>query len=271
MKKSIKLGLNIADVPIQIEIDDIGSFSHVSSTLGSYIKPINKPYFYMRVNKTSGHSRFHKEDEIKIIQKNDYFAFRNKKSPVYNIGFIEKADRFCQLDINPASVKILFYPFLLSAFSLFLSELDSFIVHAAGIIYKGLAYIFIGPSGSGKTTVARILQKKGLNIISDERIIIRKRGSCFMAYAMPWFNDRDQSAPLKSIFLLKKSKRVTFIPLKSSYAVSQILPNVYLNLPDQEAIERLLDTFQLLLSKCRLYEMEFLPDSSFWQGVKGLN
>jgi hypothetical protein len=271
MKKSIKLGLNIADMPIQIETDNIGSFSHIRSTLRNYIKPVNKPYFYLRVNKTSGHSRFHKEDGIKIIKKNDCFAFRNKNNPAYDIGFIKKPDRFCQLNINPASAKILFYPFLLSAFSLFLSELDSFIVHAAGIIYKDLAYIFIGSSGSGKTTVASILEKRGLNIISDERIIIRKKGSCFMVYAIPWFNNRNQSAPLKNIFLLKKSNRVAFIPLKSPYAVSQIFPNVYFNLPDQDAIEKLLDTFNSLLSKCSLYEMEFLPDSSFWQGVKRLN
>ncbi len=60
-------------------------------------------------------------------------------------------------------------------------------VHALGIDDGGQGRVFVGPSGSGKSTLARFWgRRKGVRILSDEHLIIRRLGKSFYAYGTPW-------------------------------------------------------------------------------------
>ncbi len=68
-----------------------------------------------------------------------------------------------------------------------LAETGGVMVHALGIDDGGQGRVFVGPSGSGKSTLARFWQRrKGVRILSDEHLILRRRGRCFYAYGTPW-------------------------------------------------------------------------------------
>ena len=57
-------------------------------------------------------------------------------------------------------------------------------VHAAGVVRDGRAYLFFGPSGSGKTTVT--LLSEGCTILGDDLILLRAGESGFEACAVPF-------------------------------------------------------------------------------------
>ncbi len=68
-----------------------------------------------------------------------------------------------------------------------LSETGGVMVHALGIDDGGQGRVFVGPSGSGKSTLARFWRRrKGVRILSDEHLIIRRLGKTFYAYGTPW-------------------------------------------------------------------------------------
>ncbi len=68
-----------------------------------------------------------------------------------------------------------------------LAETGGVMVHALGIDDGGQGRVFVGPSGSGKSTLARFWgRRKGVRILSDEHVILRRRGRRFYAYGTPW-------------------------------------------------------------------------------------
>ncbi len=68
-----------------------------------------------------------------------------------------------------------------------LAESGGVMVHALAIDDGGQGRVFVGPSGSGKSTLARFWgRRKGVRILSDEHLIIRRLGKTFYAYGTPW-------------------------------------------------------------------------------------
>jgi hypothetical protein len=68
-----------------------------------------------------------------------------------------------------------------------LAEAGGVMVHALGIDDGGQGRVFVGPSGSGKSTLARFWGRhKGVRILNDEHLILRRRGRRFYAYGTPW-------------------------------------------------------------------------------------
>jgi ABC-type nitrate/sulfonate/bicarbonate transport system ATPase subunit len=58
----------------------------------------------------------------------------------------------------------------------YLAQSDSMIVHACGVDYEGKGILFVGESGAGKSTLTKIWnQEPGVEILSDDRIIVRKK------------------------------------------------------------------------------------------------
>ncbi len=68
-----------------------------------------------------------------------------------------------------------------------LAETGGVMVHALGIDDGGQGRVFVGRSGSGKSTLARFWRRrKGVRILSDEHLILRRLGRRFYAYGTPW-------------------------------------------------------------------------------------
>jgi hypothetical protein len=87
---------------------------------------------------------------------------------------------------------------------------DGFLVHACGAVIDGKAFVFAGHSGAGKTTLARMLAAEGVEVLSDERIAIRKIGGTLKAYGTPWSGEGNVSLPdgypLGGVFLLRQGR-----------------------------------------------------------------
>ncbi len=67
-----------------------------------------------------------------------------------------------------------------------LAHTNGLLLHASGAVIDGKAFVFAGHSGDGKTTLSRLLAAEGLELLSDERIALRREGESFRAYGTPW-------------------------------------------------------------------------------------
>ena len=92
-----------------------------------------------------------------------------------------------------------------------LAHQSGFLLHASGAVIDGRAFVFAGHSGDGKTTLSRLLAAEGLELLSDERIALRREGAAFRAYGTPWPGEGEivssASYPLGGVFILKKADR----------------------------------------------------------------
>ena len=73
-------------------------------------------------------------------------------------------------------------------------------VHAVGLVDEiGRGHLFLGHSGAGKSTTARLwLNQPGVQILSDDRIILRAHGERIFMYGTPWHGDAGISSPDRS-------------------------------------------------------------------------
>src|SRR5690349_20641886 len=59
-------------------------------------------------------------------------------------------------------------------------------LHACGIIDRGRGLLFIGNSGHGKTTTARLWMREPVEVVSDDRVIVRAENGGWTMYGTPW-------------------------------------------------------------------------------------
>ena len=60
------------------------------------------------------------------------------------------------------------------------------ILHGCGIVIEDKGIIFLGESGAGKSTLARMWdQESGVDILSDDRVIVRQEETEFKVYGTP--------------------------------------------------------------------------------------
>lgn len=101
--------------------------------------------------------------------------------------------------------------FLRSLISFLLLRSGGFMLHSAGLVRNGKAYLFLGKSGAGKSTLSKLAAAAGTEVISDEINLLRFEKGHFQAYGSPFWGEmrsdgRQGNWPLGGIFLLKKAK-----------------------------------------------------------------
>jgi hypothetical protein len=144
------------------------------------------------------------------------------------------------------------------------------IVHSAGIEYGGACHIFPGVSGAGKSTLSRLLAGvEGLEVLSDDRMIVRKIGDGFRAYGTPWPGDAgfavNRSAPLKGIFFLTKAAESRIQAVTPAEALTRLLPVASIPWYEKEMVTKMLDFCDSLLNRVPAYDLRFTPDGGVAQ------
>ena len=86
-------------------------------------------------------------------------------------------------------------------------------LHSSGIVGpNGASNLFVGHSGAGKSTTTRLwTAHEGVEVLSDDRIIVREQAGQMVMYGTPWHGEAafasPGSAPLKRIFILEQGDR----------------------------------------------------------------
>jgi hypothetical protein len=141
-------------------------------------------------------------------------------------------------------------------------------VHAAGVIDpQGNGRLFLGQSGAGKTTISRLWEGlKGVQILSDDRIILRNEQGRVWMHGTPWHGEGRMAlparAPLTQLCFLRHARRNVLIPQGKAEAVARMFACSFPPFFSAEGIDFTMKFFQAIGDTVPCYELGFLPNES---------
>lgn len=152
--------------------------------------------------------------------------------------------------------------FLRSFISSLLLRSGGFMLHSAGLVKNGRAYLFLGRSGAGKSTLSKLAAAAGCEVISDEINLLRPERGRFMVHGSPfWGEMRADGRPgrwlLGGVYLLKKSRGNAVTSCGSGEALKLLL-RCLLNFERGPGVSgRVLHNAAALLKKNKFARLEF--------------
>jgi hypothetical protein len=193
-------------------------------------------------------------------------------------------DNYSPIFIDPKNRKIVHFalnqgkksspPFITYAYAQILALSQGLLLHSSAVVKNKKAYLFFGASGEGKSTVAEL--SKSHQVLGDDVIVIKKKGSQYFAFSTPWkqkpfIKPRPcLSAPLEAIFFLKKAKKISFKPISKPEALVRILSwhTHFFFYTARPMVDKIFFTAARLVKSIPAYEMEFSKDKDFWPALE---
>lgn len=146
-------------------------------------------------------------------------------------------------------------------------------VHAVGITDQaGRGHLFLGHSGAGKSTTARLwLQRPGVKILSDDRIILRSRDGAIWMHGTPWHGDAGiaspDCSPLSAIYLLEHGDHNEQLPLLPGQAAAELFTRSFVTHHSGEGIRFTLDFLDRVARQVPCSIFRFVPDDSAVEAI----
>ncbi|MEJ2430233.1 MAG: hypothetical protein P8075_15145 [Deltaproteobacteria bacterium] len=149
-------------------------------------------------------------------------------------------------------------------------------LHACGIVIEDRGVLFLGESGTGKSTLARMWdQENDVDILSDDRVIVRKQGREFRVYGTPWHGEATFGSPreakLERIFFLRQGQENSLKEMTGVDSLSHLLTCSFPPLWDSQAMEFVLEFFSQLAAQVPCQELSFRPEKSVLALVKKIS
>ena len=143
-------------------------------------------------------------------------------------------------------------------------------LHASAIALdkqdRGL--LFTGMSGAGKSTLTRLWQDRtdDVTILSDDRVIIRKKADGYWIYGTPWHGDglgaSPKAVPLDRIFILNQALDNKLSPLGPLEMITKLFVRSFPTYWNADGMAFTLKFLEELSHSVQCYEFSFLPDQS---------
>ena len=215
--------IEIADICVGLNLDDARISRQILDRYVAFLSPNGKPEVTVQVEVREG-VQFVPEQGPLVIN----LTFRNASLTFeshFERGFMNviTGDGYLLVASHRSTVE----NFLRVLYAWRCIYQGGLLVHSAGVIKDGKAFVFFGPSGSGKTTIARLLSDQ--TILSDDLVIIKKRNGNYKAYGVPFRGDVPEAprtnaqANLHGVFRLKKDTSHFTKPLGHSQAVAELI------------------------------------------------
>lgn len=140
-------------------------------------------------------------------------------------------------------------------------------LHSCGVVDRnGDGYLFAGNSGGGKTTTARLWQREAKEILSDDRIILRRENGQWWMYGTPWHGEAEicsaSRAPLRRIFLLDKATRNELRPLSQTAAIARLFSCTFPPFYDADGMSAVVGTLAEIVRDVPVAAFAFVNDRS---------
>jgi hypothetical protein len=118
----------------------------------------------------------------------------------------------------------------------FQRELDIFFFHSSAVMVNGKACLFSAPSGGGKSTMCRLAESLGLEVISEDTCVVKRKGRKFFVEPFPLLPMLDISSDGKEIgavYFLNKAKRDAVRTVSFARAMKRAMPESLVYFPQE--------------------------------------
>jgi len=157
----------------------------------------------------------------------------------------------------------------------YLAQERGMIVHASGIADGDRGLLFVGESGAGKSTLSNLwYQDGGGAVLSDDRIIVRKKKGAYRMYGTPWHGEArfvsPRSAELVQIYFLQHDQTNEVRPMNRADTVVEFLKASFPPFWDARGVEFGMAFLSDLAEKIPCQALSFKPDQSVIDFIKNL-
>ena len=141
-------------------------------------------------------------------------------------------------------------------------------LHSCGIVGPdGVGNLFVGHSEAGKSTTTRLwTAHEGVEVLSDDRIIVREQAGQMLMYGTPWHGEAQfaspASAPLQRIFILEQGLGNRPYRLSPMQAVSELFARSFVPFYEPKYVDAALDFLQSLTESVPVYRYVFEPNQA---------
>lgn len=146
------------------------------------------------------------------------------------------------------------------------------LLHSAGVVQQGRAYLFSGRSNAGKTTLSRKAAATGASVLSDDINLVFRENDDYLVHRMPFTGEFRRPGESRSgsgtfrlgtLALLEKAPALTAIPVGLAEGVAGLLTGCpYVN-DDPEELPKLLDMLTTLVGHAPVIRLGVARDDSF--------
>lgn len=156
-----------------------------------------------------------------------------------------------------------------------LLDLRGALLHSAGVVRGGGAYLFIGPSGAGKTTVSRISLEAGLAVLSDDLNALVKEEEGILVEKLPFSGElgmtrtRSNRYPAQVLCRLEQGSGNRLRPMSRAEILAALVACSPFANTDPHRFGQLLENLEELTEQVRAYRLTFTPDARFWELLAG--
>jgi hypothetical protein len=139
-------------------------------------------------------------------------------------------------------------------------------LHGCGMVSaNGVGNLFVGHSGAGKSTTTQMwTASEDVEILSDDRIIVREHPGHMRMYGTPWHGEAmyasPASAPLTRILVLEHGHGNVLTRLSPSQAVAELFARSFVPMHRHEYVESALAFLEQLAESVPCYRYSFEPD-----------
>jgi len=147
----------------------------------------------------------------------------------------------------------------------YLAQSRGTIIHSCGIKLGDKGILFVGESGAGKSTLAKLWhQAEDVDILSDDRTIVRKKDGKYWIYGTPWHGEAKFGAPyaakLDRIYFIQHGAANSARQMRSAEPVQNLLTCSFPPYWDPEGMEFTMDFFSDMTATLPCYELFVKPD-----------
>jgi hypothetical protein len=155
----------------------------------------------------------------------------------------------------------------------YLARQRGMIVHASGIDAGGRGILFVGESGAGKSTLSNLWnQDNQAAVLSDDRIVLQKKGDAYWMHGTPWHGEArfvsPHSAELAHIYFLQHDRNNADHPLNRADTVVEFLKASFPPFWDSQGVEFAMAFLSNLTEAVPCRELSFKPDASIVEFIK---
>ncbi len=140
-------------------------------------------------------------------------------------------------------------------------------IHGCAVAYKQKGFLFTGVSGAGKSTLASLWKTRPVEILSDERLIVKRDGAGgFWVHGTPWPSDAGAisttGVPLDSLYFLAQSPENYVRQLTVAEVMTRLLVTCFPTFYFKDGMQNTVALLESIGRMVPAYEFGFLPDES---------